>query len=256
MSDELCYTLTMSSKNKNQTKPKKSSITSAPVTIEKKSVKSSPNTINEPFLASLKKTTNTPSRTINPVWAWIAGIAFLVLIAALIIVKNFVLAASVNGQIISRLSIIKELEKREGKALLDQKVTEALINQEAKKQNLVITQEEIDAEVNKIADNLKQRSQDLDQALQAQGMTKADLNNQLKTQLIVQKLASAEASVSDQDIETYMKDNKDTLPKGAKPEEIKDSIKQMLGQQKQRDAVQAWLTDLKAKANINYFINY
>jgi foldase protein PrsA len=184
----------------------------------------------------------------------ILGVVGLLILGALFVFKSLFLAAMVNGQPISRISIIKELERQQGKQLLDSLVTEALINQEAKKKNINVTQADIDSEIGKISENLKQQNQDLDQALQMQGMTRADLNSKIKTDLELQKLVGADIVVTDDEINDYLTKNKDSLPKDAKVEDLKPTVKQMLTQQKQRDKVQTWLNDVKAKASINYFL--
>jgi hypothetical protein len=49
-----------------------------------------------------------------------------------------------------------------------------------------------------------------------------------------------------------MADNKDTLPKGAKAEDLKSSISPQILQQKQQQKIQAWILDLKKQAKITY----
>lgn len=171
--------------------------------------------------------------------------------------KSLFVAASVNSQPISRFAVIKELEKEGGKSVLDNLVTNSLVLQEAKKEKVTVTEAEITAQINKITDNLKSSGQDLDSALAAQGMTKADLHDQVKLQLLVQKMAGKDITVSDQEISDYFKQNQSTYPKGQKLDQtLKDQIKDTLTQQKTTDAIQTWIASLKSKAKIQYFVNY
>jgi hypothetical protein len=68
----------------------------------------------------------------------------LLVVAGLIYFGGKVLfVASVNGQLVNRLSVIKELEKQGGKKTLDTIVLKTLINQKQKRK-LTIPQSEID----------------------------------------------------------------------------------------------------------------
>lgn len=181
----------------------------------------------------------------------------LVIIAMLLYhYKGLIVAATVNGQPVSRIAVLKELEKEGGKQVLGTFVTNQLILQEAKKEKVSVTQNEIDDQINKITESLKSSGQDLNSALAAQGMTKADLEDQVKLQLLVQKMAGKNISVSDTEISDYFNKNKATYPKGTKLESVKDQIKSDLTNQKMSEAVNSWLTDLRSKAKINYFVNY
>ena len=60
------------------------------------------------------------------------GLTVLVIALAYGFVKMFV-AAYVNGRLISRLSVVRELEKQGGKKTLDALIIKSLIAQEAKK---------------------------------------------------------------------------------------------------------------------------
>lgn len=185
-------------------------------------------------------------------WVPVAVIIALVLYRF----KGVLVAATVNGEPISRISLIQQLEKQGGKTILDNLVTNALILQEAKKQNVTVTPQEISDQINKISDNLKKQGQDLDQALASQGMTKNDLNDQIKLQIIVQKLAGQGIEVTDKEAQDSFNQNKTTYPKNTKFETVKDQIISDLKSQKLNQKISTWLNDLRTKAKISYFVNY
>ncbi|QQG47853.1 MAG: SurA N-terminal domain-containing protein [Candidatus Woesebacteria bacterium] len=170
--------------------------------------------------------------------------------------KNLVVAAMVNGEPISRFKIISELEKRSGSQALDSIITQTLISQEAKKQNINVTQTEIDNQINSLENSLKSQGQDLNSALATQGMTKEDLITQISLQKMVEKLVGKDIEIKDQQIDDYIKANKDTFPKDEKPEDIRSKVKNQLFQQALSQKFQTWITDLKSKAHITYFIKY
>jgi foldase protein PrsA len=184
-------------------------------------------------------------------------IAAAILIAVLLYIgKGLFIAATVNGQPVSRLAVVKELEKEGGRTVLDNLVTNSLILQEAKKEKITVSQTDINAQLTKITDSLKSSGQDLNTALAAQGMTKQDLLDQIKLQLLVQKMAGKDITVSDTEISDYYKQNQSSYPKNTKLEDVKDQIKSDLQSQKLNQSVSSWIANLKSKAKINYFVGY
>jgi len=73
----------------------------------------------------------------------LTGAVMLLVFVLLYFLKGFYIAAVVNGQPISRFSVIGELERRGGSQALDSLINQTLILQEAKKQNVTTTDQEI-----------------------------------------------------------------------------------------------------------------
>lgn len=168
-------------------------------------------------------------------------------------------AASVNGQLINRFSVIKDLEKQGGQKVLDTIILKTLINQEAKKRKLSISQSEIDAEMQKIEFNVSSQGSTLDTLLAQQGMTKDDLIGEIKVQLLVTKMVDKNISVTDKEVDEYLasQNSQNSLSlsqptPGLSRVQAKTAIKQ----QKLQGEIQKFVADLKAKAKINYFIKY
>jgi foldase protein PrsA len=128
-----------------------------------------------------------------------------------------------------------------------------LILQEAKKQKVVISQEEIDQKMKELEDNFTSQGQNLDELLEAQNMTRNQLKEQIEIQLIIEKIVSQDVEVTDEEIATYFEANSDYFPEGSDLESVKEDIKQQLQQQKSSDLVQSWLDSLQENAQINYF---
>lgn len=170
--------------------------------------------------------------------------------------KNLFIAATVNGSLISRVKVIKELEKRGGSSILETLITEKLIKQEAAKKNISVSKEEVDSAITSIETNLKSQSQDLKTALAAQGMTLNDLKNQITLQKLLEKMLADKITVTDEEITKYMIDNKVTLPEGTDQENAKSIIKQQIIQEKLGQEIQPLLDSLKKAAKINIFIKY
>lgn len=183
----------------------------------------------------------------------------VVIIVALLLYrfKGLVVAATVNGEPISRFAVTAELEKEGGKQVLSSLITNALVLQEASKEKVSVTDAEVNDQINKITENLKTSGQDLNTALAAQGMTKKDLEYQIRLQVLVQKMAGkGVADTTDQEALDYFNKNQSSYAKGTKFDVVKEQIKTDLKDQKANQAVTTWINNLKSKAKVVYFVNY
>lgn len=170
--------------------------------------------------------------------------------------KGFFVAASVNGTLISRLAVVKELEAVSGKQALDSLIAQTLIKAEARKKGITVTDQEVDDEIAKIGVQMAaQGGGTLEQALSAQGLALETLKKQLRSQKLLEKLVSGTTEVSDQEVAQFLKDNSVTVPKGQEAQ-YNELAKNQLIQQKLNNAKAAYVNDLKAKAKIRTFTNY
>jgi len=181
-------------------------------------------------------------------------IAVLVILAALYFFRSFFIVALVNGKPISRFGFDRALEKQGGQQVLNNIVTEMLINQEAKKQNVTASQADLDQKFTEIDNQLKGQGQTLDATLTANGQTRADFDSQMKTQIVLEKMLGKDVTVADEEINTYFTENKATFAKDATLASETASIKSALIQQKLSEKLQPWLKDLQSKAKIFYFL--
>ena len=85
---------------------------------------------------------------------FLALLALLLLLTLVYLKKNLFLSASVNGKLITRLSLIKELERQSSDEILEILVNESIIFQEAKKAKIKIADPQVDQEIAKIEENL------------------------------------------------------------------------------------------------------
>lgn len=194
-------------------------------------------------------------RSINRNYLMIA-LGILVLAGLLYLGRSLFLAAVVNGQPITRVAVISELEKQSGKQALDTLITKTLILQEARKQNVTVSQDEINAELKRIEDNVKASGQTLDEVLALQGMSRESLIEQIRIQKTVEKILGKQIQVTDKEVQDYISKNSETLGSDPNSQETKNNVKQQLTQQKLSEKFQTWLDDLKKKAKINYFVSY
>lgn len=170
--------------------------------------------------------------------------------------KGIFIAATVGGKPISRLSVIRELEKRAGKQALDALITKELISQEAKKKNISVSDDEIKAQIDDLKKSIESQGSTLNAALAMQGQTMADLEENIKYQKMIEQILKDKTYVSEEEIKKYFEDNKSIYAKDAKFEDLKDDIRQKLTQEKLSNEFSAWLNNLKSSVTINYFVNY
>lgn len=194
--------------------------------------------------------------TKRPKTIFLHGLVAILILGLVYFSVRFLLVASVNGQLVSRLTVIKELEKQAGKKTLDVVILKLLINQEANKRKIIVSQKDIDAEIGKIEKNIKSQGSTLDQLLQQQGMKKSDLYREIKVQLLVSKMAGENIKVTDKEIDNSIASQKKQLPSGSDQEISRDQVKEQLKQQKLQQKIQSFVSSLKDKAKINYFIKY
>jgi len=179
----------------------------------------------------------------------------LILILALVYFsRRYLIAVTVNDKFISRLAVLNKLEKQGGKKILETMITQVLIQQEAEKRKIIVSQKDTDTEMKKIEANVSSQGSTLDQALQTQGMTKNDLIEEIKVQLMLQKMAGNDIKISDKEIDDFISANKNQ--QGFDKEIPKEQVATQLKQQKLQQKMQSFITDLKAKAKINYFVSY
>lgn len=197
---------------------------------------------------------NSPVRLKKSHLLW--GIGVIALIFAMYLLRGMFVAATVNGQPISRIAVIRELERQGGKQALNSIVTKNLILQEAKKQNVTVNQEEIDKELKRIEDNIKRQGQTLDQALTLQGMTRESLQDQIRLQKMIEKIVGKDIKVTDKEVDDYIAKNQDALPQDQEGKVLGAQIKQQLQQQKLNEKVNTWIESLRKNAKISSFVPY
>lgn len=186
----------------------------------------------------------------------IAAIVAAVLVGGGYYAKGFFIAATVNGKLISRFSVISELEKQGGKQALDSIIEQELIETGLSKKNVPITKQRVDEEIKKIEAQVTSQGGTLKEALAAQGMTEAKLREQIAVQKKLEVVLADKTKVSDEEIDTYIKDSKLPPPADTKPEDFKKQIKEQLERQKFQKEAQAWIADLMKNSDIKYFVNY
>ena len=187
-------------------------------------------------------------------------LAFVVVLVLGFLLKSVFFAAVVNGKPISRLEVIKDLEKRGGKQTLDALISKELILQEAGKKNIKVSKEEVDKKLVEIEKDITSQGQSLNQVLAFQGMTKEDLRSQLEVQVHLEKLLVDKVKVTDKEVDDHIKKQNtstESLEVSLTPAPAnKDDVRAQLKQQKLQNESNKLVEELKKKAKINYLVTY
>lgn len=205
-------------------------------------------------VSSVQSTNQASAYMRNP-RLWV-GAAVVVLAVLVYVYKGLFVAAVVNGQPISRLEVVGQLEKQNGKQALSNLVIQVLVMQEAQKRNISVSQSDVDGEIKKIDDQLKGQGVTLQDALAARGMTQKDLTDQIKLQKLLDKMVGATVKVTDDDIQAYIDKNQDSLPQDVSDEDLRKQVRTQLEQQQLQDKTQTFVADLQKKAKVTYFVGY
>ena len=160
--------------------------------------------------------------------------------------------ATVNGKGISRVSYIKTLEQQGGTQILSSMIDETLILNEGIKNNVNVDQKTIDEEIAKIEEQLKAQNQTLDAALLSSGMTRADLDKQIKIKKIEAALSTTKVEITQAQIDEFLTTNKALLPTGKTKTELETLAKEQITLEANQTAATTWLANIKQNAKIVY----
>ncbi len=170
--------------------------------------------------------------------------------------RGFIVAAVVNGQPISRMALVQEVEKQSGKQALSGLIRNILVEQEARKQNVLITEKQIDDQIKTVENNLSKQGQKIDQVLAMEGMTRADLRKVIRLDLLVTKMVEKNIKVSNKDVNDYIDKNREIMPKNQSESQLKKMVLERLKQQQLSQKAQEWLANLEKGAKVVKFVNY
>ena len=170
-------------------------------------------------------------------------------------VKNNLISAMVNGKPIWKKELVKEMETYYGESVLSSIIEGELIKQEAEKRGIKATEEEVSNQIKMIEDSMKSQGQDLQQALKESGMTIEDLRENYKMNILIEKLLADKITVTDEDIQKYIEENKDSFPEGTDMEQIKSLVEEGLKQEKMSTEYQSFINGLREKADIEILLN-
>lgn len=118
--------------------------------------------------------------------------------------------ASVGDTEITKEALYDKMVASAGAATLDAMISNEVVNQEADKADIKVTQEELDAEM-AVYEESYGGAEALEQALATSGMSIDDLKEEMKTYLKVEKIVGPDIKITDEQISTYFEENKESF---------------------------------------------
>ncbi|WP_019638514.1 peptidyl-prolyl cis-trans isomerase [Paenibacillus fonticola] len=159
-----------------------------------------------------------------PVISLILAVALVAVLVAPLVGSNKKNVATVNGAAITKDDLFNKLLKvnngEQVKQLLDLMITETLINQEAKKANVVVSEEDYNA----LFDNYVKSYgslEILEQMLPQHGMTMEDLRQNIELEIKINKLLENKTKVTDEEVKETYEQYKDIYKS---PERVRTSV--------------------------------
>ncbi len=125
--------------------------------------------------------------------------------------------AVVNGDEITQKEFIESAVSGGGAHLLDQLILEKIIQQKAEQENVTISDKELDHKFNEFKEQIP--SEDMfENYLEQQGLSEDVFLEQMKTDLLLEKLFEPNIKVSDEEVRQYFDENKEQFNE---PEQVK-----------------------------------
>lgn len=182
----------------------------------------------------------------------ILGLSVLILGFLAYSFKDSFLVAVINGKPVFRYELNKKLTDNFGKETLENLIVEKLVAEEANKQKVTVTEEEINAEVDKLAESLGEETK-IEDVLAFQGISLEDFRHQLKLRLQVNKILEKEITISEEEIDSFIKDNASALVATDEAEKRAEA-RAVIKEQKIGEKIQVWVSDLLAGAKITRYL--
>ena len=168
-------------------------------------------------------------------------------------------AAVVNGDRIANREFYYRLDQSYGSSVISQLIQEELIFQEAKNEGVVATDEEVDADLAEITDQIGGEEQ-LQLSLSAYNISIEDLKRQIELDILTRKMLEPTLEYTEDDVKAFFEDYSDVLfPDDAGQLEegelldydtYKEETKDAYIQQEVSNAMSGWLAQLEADASI------
>lgn len=178
-------------------------------------------------------------------------LAVIGILALAVYQKSWFVAAMVNNQPVSNLDLQSRLNQQFRQQTLSQMINEKIILDEARKNKIIVTDGEINSKISQLEVNVGGAKM-LDSLLSQQNQTRDSLKNQIKLQLIIEKLYGQEATISAEEVSQFIDQNKDQLQATTSAEQTKETT-EILKQQKISRTFSNKFQELRNQAKIQIF---
>lgn len=204
--------------------------------------------------SSMMMETSTPSMPTRKMNNKTLSLALIALAIGLLTYKvgPWFVPALVNNTPVTRFEINSRLEKAYGAQALDDLINEKILDQAIAKANVKVDEAKLSEQIKSLESQFESTG-GLDEALKQRGLTRKDLEKQIRTQLAVEVILADKITPSDDEVKSQFTAGASTLYKDKKFEEVQESIKEELKQTKLRDSFLTWFAEVKKDAKVKNF---
>lgn len=192
-----------------------------------------------------------PASTNKMLRRLIIVVAVIGLAALLYYKRGWFVAASVNGSPISNFELLSRLNSQFKSQMVNQMVNEKLILDEARKQNVIVTEADISQKITEYEQNMG-GTEAFNSFLEQQGQTRDSVRQQIRLQLNIEKLYQNEATVSAEEVNKFVAENKAQLIATESAAQYKEA-EDVLKQQKLQDTFRTKFQQLRDSAKIEIY---
>lgn len=195
-----------------------------------------------------------PMMTSKPMNSKVISLALVVVVIGLVTYKAgpWLVPALVNNRPVTRFELWSRLEKNYGTQTLDDMVNEKILDKAIADANVKVDRVKLDDQI-KALEKQFETTGGLDEALKQRGLSRKDLEKQVRTQLSVEELLADKINPTEDEIKKQFDSGVTTLYKDKKFDDVKVSITDELKQTKLRDAFLIWFAEVKKSAKVKSF---
>lgn len=118
--------------------------------------------------------------------------------------------AKVGDMVITKSELYDELVTQNGAQVLDMLVADKIMQSEVKKQNIVVSDEDIDTELNNMKESYGSE-EIFNTELEKYGLTIEDVKKNIKSNLQIESLLEPYVEITDEEMKAYFEQNKSSL---------------------------------------------
>lgn len=154
---------------------------------------------------------------------------------------------------ITQYQLYDEMKNLYGKQMANELVAQSLIKQEAKLQNIAVSKEDIDKEVNAMKQQIGS-DQAFQEYLSGMGMDEKTLRSKMEVLLTRDKLLDKAFPVTDEQIQQYYEANKAQMGSPA-PEldKVHDQIKSLLSENNRSENYSKWMETIEKTHKVEWY---
>lgn len=210
--------------------------------------------VNKKVIVEEVITTPAPTMVRKPMNSKVISLALIVVVIGLITYKAgpWLVPAVAGNKLVTRFELWSRLEKSYGAQALDDMVNEKILDKAIADSNVKIDQTKLDDQLKGLEQQFETTG-GLDEALKQRGLTRKDLEKQVRTQLAVEELLADKINPSEEEVKAQFDSGATTLYKDKTFDEVKPAITDELKQTKLRDAFLVWFAEIKKEAKVKSF---